>query len=210
MFTFIEKLLFVVIKLTIIEMCYRIILFLYRLGMDRIYDNIIQLKMLLYLPTSVRKYLQNIKRCCFSSDWQYVLNHAIQNNHVKCIKRAFENGCEWNSDICNKLMLLNHSECLLYAHSNNCDWDWCTCDQVNGDVRACVDSGISSINNHTSDPNTDICDKLSLLNNEKCLLFAHTNGYDWDWCTCDDLNGDVYTCVKNGLYKIHVIPTLDA
>lgn len=198
---------FFLVTFTLIYLFYHTICFLYGLCIEiseSIFLYIIDLKIFLYLPTTIRKRLQNIKPCCFSSDWQSVLQHAIQNNHVKCLKKAFKNGCEWNSDVCNILMLLNHREGLLFAHSNECEWDWCTCDSVDDNFYDCVENGLNMI----TDTETDICDKLAVLNNEKCLLFAHINGHDWDWCTCDEVDGDVNTCVKNGLYKIHVLPTL--
>jgi hypothetical protein len=229
MLLFVKTLLYLIsdfaILYTILCILYHIKCFLhrlYRLVIDVteerlrfiIYSCILRLK-ISYLPTSVRKWIKNVKPCCFSLDCQSKLQHAIQNNHIDCLKKAFKNGCEWNSYICNMLMLLNHKECLLYAHSNGCDWDFCTCDELNEDVNAssvgiCVENGLHRINNNIrSFADTNICDKLAVVNDEKSLLFAHSNGHDWDCCTCDDVN-DLSECVNNGLYKIHVLPTLVA
>ena len=210
MFIFVETLLFLIVNFTIIYILYNSICFLHRLcvmGMGFLHPLFIQLKIYAYLPTIVKKRLQDMKSCCFSFDWQHKLEHAVQNNHLECLKKAYKNGCEWNSDICNMLMLLNHKTCLLYAHENKCDWDWCTCDEVDGDIETCVKNGLNLINNYSG---TDLCDRLSVENNGKCLLFAHTNGHDWEWCTCDEVEGDKKKCVINGLYKIHVLPTLVA
>jgi len=195
-----------------------------------VYNYVLRLKISFYLPTPVRKWIKNIKPCCFSLDCQSKLQHAIQNNHVDCLKKAYENGCEWKSEICNMLMLLNHKECLQYAHSNGCDWDFCTCDELGHvntsgvgiyDINTCVENGLRQINDNTHTfPFTYICDKLAVENDEKSLLFAHSNGYAWDHCTCDKIGNpfgaaafggnDVSKCVKDGLYKIHILPTLDA
>lgn len=210
MFTF-ENLFFLIVNFSMIYMCYLTVHCIGVMGIEWVgilHPYILQLKIYLYLPAAVKNRLQNMKPCCFSSDWQYKLHHAVQNNHLGCLKKAYENGCEWNSDVCNMLTVLNHKECLLYAHSHMCDWDWCTCDEVSGNAHECVERGLKLINDDTF--KTSICDKLALLNNEKCLLFAHINGQDWDWCTCDELNGDKRKCVENGLYKIHVLPNLVA
>jgi hypothetical protein len=171
------------------------------MGMGFLHPLFIQLKIYAYLPTIVKKRLQDMKPCCFSFDWQHKLEHAVQNNHLECLKKAYKNGCEWNSDICNMLMLLNHKTCLLYAHENKCDWDWCTCDSGSGNFYECVENGLNLIKNHTG--TSVVCDKLVVLNNERCLSLAHSNGYDWDWCTCDEVGGDIETCVKNGLNLIN-------
>lgn len=218
---FIEKICFLVVNFAILYLVYFIIYDLCnRLRIERllfVFDDFsLHLKKVLYLPTVVRKRLTRMKDCCFSTNWQHVLEHSIQNNHVECLKKAFENGCELDTNVCNILMLLNHKECLLYAHSQKCDWDWCTCENVNGDVYKCVENGLdlingcifSAIDSDEDGFNTDVCDKLAALNNEKCLLFAHSNGYDWDYCTCDSVNRDVNKCVKNGLHKLHVVSNL--
>lgn len=214
MFTLIEKLFFVIANLSIVYACYLVVRFIGIIGVEWIGFYLLQLKVYLYLPTALKNRIQNIKPCCFSSNSQFVLQHAIKNNHLECLKKAYKNGCEWNSDVCNALGLLNHKECLLYAHENDCDWEFCTCDEIYSDVKTCVENGLDLIKDSLDflkdrqDP--DICDKLAVENNKSCLLFAHINGQDWDFCTCDEVNGDKRQCVENGLYKIHVLPTLVA
>lgn len=229
MILFVKKLLSLISDFAILYILYHIICFLdrlHRLGIGErlsfiIYSCILRLKTYFYLPTTVRKWIKNIKPCCFSLDWQYKLQHAIQNNHVDCLKKAYENGCKWKSEICNMLMLLNHKECLQYAHSNGCDWDFCTCDEVDGNFNTCVENGLRLIKDNTHDfTDTYVCDTLAVGKDKKCLLFAHYNGYDWDHCSCDEGGNtfgaaakggnDVSKCVNDGLYKIHVLPTLDA
>ena len=209
---------------------------MYMFGIERlghyVLDCIFRLKTYVYFPTCIKKWIarnvptlsvQNIKPCCTSFNSQHVLQHAIQNNHLKCLTKAFKNGCEWNSDVCNMLMLLNHKECLLYAHLNNCDWDLCICEDIDGNVQECVENGLNIIHdqqdntsgdkkfgNKPEDNGTVFCDILSVINNENSLLFAHSKGYDWDHCTCSEVDYDIDTCVKNGLYKIHTLPSLVA
>lgn len=215
MFTLIQNLFFLIANFSIIYVCYCAVHFIGMIGIEWIGPYLLQLKTYLYLPTTVKTRLQNIKPCCFSSDWQYKLHHAVQNNHLGCLKKAYKNGCEWNSDVCKKLGLLNHKECLLYAHENRCDWDFCTCDEVDNNITTCVENGLDLIQTSlellkTRQESDIICDELAVENNKQCLLFAHISGQDWDLCTCDEVNGDKRKCVENGLYKIHVLPYLDA
>lgn len=214
MFTLIENIFFLIANFSIIYACYYAVYFIGIVGIEWLGPYLLQLKIYLYLPTSVKTRLQNMKPCCFSFDWQYKLHHAVQNNHLGCLKKAYKNGCEWNSDVCKTLGLLNHKECLLYAHENRCDWDFCTCDEVDNDITTCVENGLDLIKNslellkNRQEP--DLCDQLAVENNKQCLLFAHINGQDWDLCTCDEVNDDKRKCVENGLYKMHVLPHLVA
>lgn len=217
MFIFVENLLVLIANFLIIYIFYDALRFISVVGMEWIgvlYPYILQLKICLYLPIAVKNMLQNMKPCCFTSNPELKLQHAIQNNHVNCLKKAYKNGCEWNSEVCKVLGFLNHKKSLLYAHENRCDWDFCTCDEVDNDIKTCVENGLELIKNslellkNRQEP--DLCDQLAVENEKPGLLFAHSNGHGWDLCTCDEVDGNKKTCVENGLYKMHVLPTIDA
>jgi hypothetical protein len=214
MFTLIENLLFLIVNFLLIYACYYVVHFIGMMGIEWVGPYILLLKIYIYLPTFVKNRIQNLKPCCFSFDKQYKLQHAIQNNHLNCLKIAYKNGCEWSSNVCKVLGLLNHKECLLYAHENRCEWDFCTCDEVDYNIKTCVENGLNLIQNSLEllkdRQEPDLCDHLAVENKKSCLLFAHINGQEWDLCTCDEKNGDKRKCVENGLYKIHVLPNLVA
>ena len=58
--------------------------------------------------------------------------------------------------------------------------------------------------------NPNVCDLLGVKNYEKCLIYVHSLGGEWDMCTCEEVNNDINKCVKNGLYKLHVLSKLQA
>lgn len=136
MLLLIQKLCLVIFKIALIYQMFRIA----TIGILTLYDWIILIT--LRLKTLIKKD-SNIKPCCcYTGNDPRKLQAAIENNHVRCLKIAFENGCEWTSEICDTLGALNHKEALYFAHLNGCDWDYCTCSEENYDVKKCVENGL--------------------------------------------------------------------
>ncbi len=78
-------------------------------------------------------------------------------------------------------LLYNHLECLKKARLNGCEWT------------------------------EDVCDEAAVNLKKEILLYAHSHGCPWDFCTCwENKNISVEQCIKNGLYKMHILPTLGA
>ena len=75
---------------------------------------------------------------------------ASENNSISILNYLYENGCPWDSKVCENAAMYSNLECLKYAHKNGCPWDSKTC---------------------------YIAIKYD---NIICLKYAHENGCPWD------------------------------
>jgi len=54
--------------------------------------------------------------------------HAAENDHLECLKYAYEYGCPWNMSAINRAVKRGNLEIVKYLVSNDCPWSSRTCD----------------------------------------------------------------------------------
>lgn len=59
-------------------------------------------------------------KLCIQFGQDKMCAHAAARGHIECLKTAYENGYNWESDTCAKAVYGNHLDCLRFAYENGC------------------------------------------------------------------------------------------